>query len=77
MEGTSDLRSLSAEEFEWLVGERKSGRRIVQCERWESREVGVGDVREFAGTLMRAGCRGKKHLSDEVGRAVEILTLAA
>jgi len=176
MEWTGDLRQLSAEEFEWLVGELfrretwevretgrqdgpdgnidleltgKNGRTIVQCKRWDSREVGVDEVREFAGTLMReglhgsdgifvtlskfnrpalaeakriglnlidrydlyervkkvrrtepcpicttpmvfghsrygwwfhcevAGCRGKKNLSDEVGRAVEILTLAA
>ena len=85
MEWTSDLRQLSAEEFEWLVGELfrretwevretgrqdgpddnidleligKNGRTIVQCKRWDSREVGVDEVREFAGTLMREGLRG-------------------
>jgi hypothetical protein len=85
VEWTTDLRLLSAEEFEWLVGElfrredwdvresgrqgrpdgnidlvltRKGERRIVQCKRWESWEVRVDEVREFAGTLMREGLPG-------------------
>jgi hypothetical protein len=32
--------------------------RLVQCKRWSSRQVGVDDVRAFAGTLMREGLRG-------------------
>jgi len=82
VEWTSDLRLLSGEEFEWLVGEvfrregcevRETGsqedpdgnidleltrdgqRMIVQCKRWRSWQVGVREIREFAGTLMREG----------------------
>jgi restriction system protein len=82
IEWTSDLRLLTPEEFEWLVGEvfhregwkvRETGRQdapdgnidlelmrqgqrvIVQCKRWKSWQVGVKEVREFAGTLMREG----------------------
>lgn len=33
-------------------------RRIVQCKRWTSWLVGVDDIREFAGTLMREGLPG-------------------
>ena len=82
LEWTSNLRLLSAEEFEWLVGEmyrregwivrergsqdgadgnidleltRGSEHRLVQCKRWESRRVGVNDIRSFAGALMREG----------------------
>jgi restriction system protein len=85
IEWTTNLRLLSAEEFEWLVGElfrregwtvRETGRqenpdgnidleltrdrerRIVQCKRWDSRLVGVNEVRGFAGTLMREGLPG-------------------
>jgi hypothetical protein len=36
-----------------LVLTRGNLRRIVQCKRWTSRLVGVEEVREFAGTLMR------------------------
>lgn len=36
-------------------------RRIVQCKRWTARQVGVADVREFGGTLMR------EHLPGEAG----------
>src|ERR1700687_5528186 len=31
---------------------------IVQCKRWDSRLVGVDEIREFAGTLMREGLGG-------------------
>ncbi len=31
---------------------------IVQCKRWDSRLVGVDEIREFAGTLMREGLAG-------------------
>jgi hypothetical protein len=86
LEWTSDLRLLTAEEFEFLVGElfRREGwavtetgrqdgpdgnidlvlkrgrdRRIVQCKRWTSWQVGVKEIRAFAGTLMREGADGK------------------
>jgi restriction system protein len=37
----------------------KDGTRlIVQCKRWVSRLVGVDEIREFAGTLMREGLTG-------------------
>jgi HJR/Mrr/RecB family endonuclease len=85
IEWTTNLRLLSAQEFEWLVGElfRREGwtvdetgrqeasdgnidleltrpglRKIVQCKRWESWLVGIDEVREFAGTLLREGLRG-------------------
>jgi HJR/Mrr/RecB family endonuclease len=32
---------------------------IVQCKRWDSRLVGVDEIREFAGTLMREQLQGK------------------
>jgi HJR/Mrr/RecB family endonuclease len=41
-----------------LVLTRGGLRRIVQCKRWSSWLVGVEEVREFAGTLMREGLRG-------------------
>jgi hypothetical protein len=41
-----------------LVLTRGSLRRIVQCKRWSSRLVGVEEVREFAGALMREGLSG-------------------
>lgn len=87
IEWTTNLRLLSSEEFEWLVGElyrrdagwekiRETGhqdradgnvdlrsihdgqRKIVQCKRWQSWLVGVADIREFAGTLLREGLPG-------------------
>ena len=85
VEWTTDLRLLTAEEFEWLAGETfrregwtveetgrqvapdgnidlkltRDGRRmIVQCKRWTSQAVGVDEVRELAGTLLREGLRG-------------------
>lgn len=85
VEWTTDLRLLTAEEFEWLVGEvfRRDGwevqetgrqdgpdgnidlelirdgrRAIAQCKRWRSWKVGVDDVREFGGTLLREGLTG-------------------
>ncbi len=85
VEWTTNLRLLSAEEFEWMVGElfrrddwkvRETGRqdgpdgnidleltkgterRIVQCKRWTAWQVGVNDVRNFGGTLLREGLRG-------------------
>jgi HJR/Mrr/RecB family endonuclease len=33
-------------------------RAIVQCKRWDSRLVGVDEIREFAGTLMREQLKG-------------------
>jgi len=86
LEWTSDLRTLDAREFEYLVGEvlRREGwtvtergrqdgpdgnidleikragqRRIVQAKRWRSWHVGVEEIREFGGTLMREGLSGK------------------
>lgn len=85
-EWTTDLRLLTAMEFEYLVGElfRREGwevaetgrqdgpdgnidlvltrpheRRVVQCKRWTSWQVGVSEIRGFAGTLMREGAVGK------------------
>jgi hypothetical protein len=85
LDHTSDLRLLSAAEFEVLVGEllRREGwtvhetgghgqpdggvdlriqrgdrTRLVQCKRWDSRLLGVSEVRELAGTLMREGLPG-------------------
>ena len=82
LDWTTDLRLLTAAEFEYLVGEvfRREGwdvtetgrqdgpdgnidlvlkrgreRRIVQCKRWTSWQVGVNDIRAFAGTLTREG----------------------
>jgi restriction system protein len=41
----------------------RSGKRmIVQCKRWESWQVGVGEIRQFAGTLMREGLPGSSGL---------------
>jgi hypothetical protein len=37
---------------------RGKEQRIVQAKRWESWQVGVDDVRAFAGTLMREGKKG-------------------
>lgn len=37
---------------------REGQRRIVQCKRWTSWLVGVDEIREFAGTLMREGLPG-------------------
>ena len=85
VEWTTNLRLLTAEEFEWLVGEvfrregwkvRETGRqdgpdggidleltrdrqrRIVQCKRWVSWLVRVDEIRQFAGTLTREGLPG-------------------
>jgi len=98
VEWTTDLRLLSAQEFEWLVGElfrrkgweveetgrqdgpdgnidlvltRKSERRIVQCKRWQSWEVGVNEVRGFAGTLLH------DHLPGSAGIFVTLSTFNA
>lgn len=84
LEWTTDLRHLTSDEFEWLVGElfRREGwtveetgsqsgadgnvdlvltkgteRRLVQCKRWTSRQIGVSQIREFAGTLARERAR--------------------
>jgi Restriction endonuclease len=86
LEQTSDLRRLSAAEFELLVGEllrlegwdvEEAGRHgepdgnvdlrlrrgnrtmLVQCKRWDSRQVNVDEVRKLAGTLLREGLAGK------------------
>ena len=93
LEQTTNLRLLSAREFEHLVGEllRREGwevqetgghgepdgnvdlrirrgttRRLVQCKRWDSRPVGVNEVRYLAGTLMR------EHLTGEDGMLVTL-----
>jgi len=85
IEWTTDIRLLTAAEFEYLVGElfrrdgwqvtetgrqdgpdggidllltRNGERRIVQCKRWTSWQVGVDDVRAFAGSLMAEGASG-------------------
>jgi len=77
---TTQLRLLTAQEFEWFVGEifkregyqveetgsqegpdgnidlrlSKDGRQyIVQCKRWGAKSVGVDEIRQFAGTLVR------------------------
>lgn len=82
VEWTTNLRLLTAEEFEWLVGEmfrregwqvrergrqdspdgnidleitRDGDRALVQCKRWTAILVGVKEVRELGGTLMRGG----------------------
>lgn len=87
VEWTTNLRLLSAEEFEWMVGElfRREGwkvqetgrqggpdgnidleltkpgeRRIVQCKRWTAQQVGVNDIRNFGGALLREGLSGKQ-----------------
>jgi restriction system protein len=86
LEQTSNLRLLSASEFERLVGEllrragweveevgghgqpdggvdlvarRESTRRLVQCKRWDSRQVGVAAVRELAGALLHERLPGE------------------
>jgi HJR/Mrr/RecB family endonuclease len=38
-----------------LVLTRDRERKIIQCKRWESRNVGVDEIRGFAGTLLREG----------------------
>lgn len=89
LEQTTELRLLSAAEFELLVGEllrregwsvtetgregeadgnvdlriRLDGReRLVQCKRWDSRLVGVGEVRKLGGALLREGLSGEAGL---------------
>jgi restriction system protein len=37
---------------------RDGQRVIVQCKRWQSKQVGVDEIRKFAGTLMREGLSG-------------------
>jgi restriction system protein len=85
LEQTTNLRLVSAQEFEWLVGEllrregwdvEETGRHgqadgnvdlrirrgdrqlLVQCKRWDSRQLGVDEVRKLAGTLLREGLPG-------------------
>jgi hypothetical protein len=41
-----------------LVLKRGNERKIVQCKRWDSKRVGVAEVRGFAGTLLREGLPG-------------------
>ena len=87
LEWTSDLRLLTGQEFEWLVGEvfrregwkvaetgrqdgpdgnvdlrltRGNDRRLVQCKRWISWQVGVDEIRAFGGTLMREKMTGSE-----------------
>jgi hypothetical protein len=82
LEQTTNLRLLSAREFEQLVGEllRREGwvveevgehgkadggidlcvrrgdrRTLVQCKRWHSWQVGVEEVRQLAGAMLREG----------------------
>ena len=33
----------------------RGNRKIVQCKRWESRQIGVDEIRNFCGTLLREG----------------------
>jgi HJR/Mrr/RecB family endonuclease len=84
LEWTTNLRLLSSQEFEWIVGEvlrregwdvaetgREAGdgnidlrihrgkrEQLVQCKRWQSWSVGVEEIRELGGTLMREGLAG-------------------
>ncbi|HKH87501.1 MAG TPA: restriction endonuclease [Acidimicrobiales bacterium] len=37
---------------------REGSRMIAQCKKWNSRYVGVREIREFAGTLLREGLAG-------------------
>jgi hypothetical protein len=102
LEQTTSLRSLSAAEFELVVGEllrregwsvQETGRhgrpdgnvdlrirhgdreRLVQCKRWDSRTVGVDEVRKLGGTLLREGLTGRDAVlvtaSDFTAAAVE------
>jgi hypothetical protein len=41
-----------------LVVTRGPDRRLVQCKRWASTQVGVGEIRGFGGTLLREGLSG-------------------
>ena len=105
LEQTTNLRSLSAREFEHLVGEllRREGwdveetgrhgepdgnidlrirrgeqRRLVQCKRWTSWQLGVDEVRKLAGTLMREGLeRGDGVLVTTSGFTPSAITEAA
>jgi hypothetical protein len=80
LEQSTNLRLLSARDFEQLVGEmlRREGwevkevgqhgtpdggvdlqiregtrRMLVQCKRWDSKQVGVNEVRQLAGAMLR------------------------
>jgi HJR/Mrr/RecB family endonuclease len=105
LEQTTNLRSLSAREFEQLVGEllRREGwdveetgrhgepdgnidlrirrgeqRRLVQCKRWTSWQLGVDEVRKLAGTLLREGLeRGDGVLVTSSGFTPAAVTEAA
>ena len=104
LEWTTDVRKLSAQEFEWLVGEvlrregwdvKETGRQaapdgnidlrisrgervmLVQCKRWDSRQVGVDEVRKLAGTLMREGFPGSAGMLVTLSRFTEQATAEA
>lgn len=53
---------------------RNGDRLIVQCKRWTASQVGVDEIREFGGTLLREGLKGSNGLfvtlSDFNGAAV-------
>jgi hypothetical protein len=42
-----------------LVLTRRGERRLVQCKRWTAKPVGVDDIRQFGGTLMRERLEGR------------------
>ncbi len=54
---------------------RAGERRLVQCKRWTSWQVGVDEVRKLAGTLLREGLGGREGIlvtySDFTPQAVE------
>lgn len=41
-----------------LILKKKDKSYIVQCKRWQARDVGVDEIRQFAGTLLRNGLTG-------------------
>jgi len=41
---------------------RDGGRLVVQCKRWTASQVGVDEIREFGGTLLREGLGGSNGL---------------
>jgi hypothetical protein len=64
-----------------LTGQQ--GRRIVQCKRWVSWEVGVDEVRKFAGPLMREALPGSagifvtlSHFNDQTSAEAQKIGLA-
>jgi hypothetical protein len=64
MEWTSDLRSLSAEEFEWLVGE------FFRREEWDVRETGRQDGPDGNVDLELTGRAAEESSNASVGSRV-------